>query len=131
MARLALALVMTLTALACTSAAFAEDLLPGRQPWKWQDSNRASIAAMIEQRHGRLGGSGSGGSGGANLCGGSGGTTSAIQNYTCIIVNGGSTENLDATQGAAGGSSSTTTTNATANGVPNNQLSSVLQALVP
>ena len=68
-------------------AAFGEEFNMGNRPWDFTAQNRAGIAALIEQKaNGTLGGDGTGG-GAGNSCGGNGGNSTAIGNYTCIILN--------------------------------------------
>ena len=128
--RRALIAAIGLGALALANTARAEELLMGNQPWSFQAQNRAGIAAMMVQKdNGTLGGSTtSSSSGGGNSCGGSAGNASATGNYTCIILNE-STADISALQHENGDQGATSTTSATANGVPNDQLSNVLQSL--
>ena len=123
---------MTLSASLCgalilglAAQASAEELM-GNTPWSFQPQNRAGIAALIEeQANGTTDGASGGGT--STACGG-GGTSTATGNYTCIIVND-STADISALQEALGNQGSTAETTATANGVPEEQLSSILEAL--
>lgn len=64
-----------------------EEFNLGNRPWDWSPRNHAGIAALIEQKkNGTIGGGGNGGGGGGG-CGGNAGHSTAIGNYTCIIIN--------------------------------------------
>ncbi len=107
---------------------FAQEGIQGRLPWDWQDRNGASIAAMIEQKKGGLFEAGKGSGNGGGGCGGSAGNSTAIQNYTCIIVTN-STALIEGSQTGVGNQTATTATNGAANSAPNN-MSTVLQSLI-
>ncbi len=69
-----------------SSAIAGEEFNLGNRPWDFTAQNRAGIAALIEQKaNGTIGGGGNGSGGGG--CGGNAGNSTAIGNYTCIIIN--------------------------------------------
>jgi len=90
--------------------AFAEELYPGNRPWDFSTQNRAGIAALIEQKkNGTLGGSNGQVASGGGGCGGSAGNSTAIGNYTCIIIND-STAAIELLQDEDGGQTASTQT---------------------
>jgi hypothetical protein len=95
----------------------------GNQPWNFTAQNRAGIAALIQQQNGD---SNTGGAA-ALACGG-GGTATATANYTCIILNN-STGSIGANQGSDGDQTATSDTESSVNGVPEEDLSEVLETL--
>jgi hypothetical protein len=121
-------LALGLVALANTAKA---DGQMGNHPWGFKQQNRAGLAAMmVQKKSGALDGSSGGGTVAAgNSCGGSGGTSSATANYTCIILGDGAIADIEALQDALGDQTATSETQATANGVPDESLSEVLEAL--
>ena len=114
-----------LCAPAIFSFAHAGEVLMGKQPWGFsQTTSRASIAALQMQHDGASGGGG----GSAFACGG-GGTATSTANYTCIIINNSDGTIVDADQDSTGDQTSNTNTQTTANGVPQQSLSDVLESL--
>ena len=118
-------------ALLCAPAIFsfanAGEVLMGKQPWGFsQSTSRASIAALQMQHDGLSGGGA--GSGSAFACGG-GGTATATANYTCIIINGSKGAIVNADQDSTGDQTADTDTQTTANGVPQESLSDVLESM--
>jgi hypothetical protein len=77
--------VAALLPLSPVPALAGEEFNLGNRPWDFTAQNRAGIAALIEQKKdGTLGGNGTGSGGG---CGGNAGNSTAVGNYTCIIIN--------------------------------------------
>jgi hypothetical protein len=104
--------------------ASAEEFNLGNRPWDFTQQNRAGIAAMmVQKRNGTLGGGGTG-VGGGNSCGGSGGNSTAVGNYTCIILND-STAAIEQLQSEHGDQ----TANAQTQTVSHGNMSDVLQDL--
>jgi hypothetical protein len=112
-----------LLTLGMTAGASAQQAM-GNQPWNFTAQNRAGIAALIQQ--GGDGNSGIGG-GSAYACGG-GGTATATANYTCIILNN-STATIGTDQDADGDQTATSDTDTAVNGVPEEEMSDVLETL--
>jgi len=104
---------------------FADPLM-GNAGWQpRQEASRASIAALMDS-HAKADAA-AGYAGTSFGCGG-GGTATSTGNYTCIIING-STAAIDTDQDSTGNQTSNTNTTATANGVTNESLSSILEGL--
>jgi hypothetical protein len=103
----------------------AEEFNLGNRPWDFSQQNRAGIAAMmVQKRNGTLGGDGNGVAGGGNACGGNGGSSTAVGNYTCIILND-STAQIEQLQSDHGDQ----TANAQTQTVSHGNMSDVLQDL--
>jgi hypothetical protein len=113
-----------LLTLSMTAGATAQQAM-GNQPWNFTPQNRAGIAALIQQ--GGTGGSGAG-SGSAFACGG-GGEATATANYTCIIINDSEGSIIHTGQDSDGDQTATTDTETSVNGVPDEDLSEVLETL--
>ncbi len=113
-----------LLVLALTESASAQQAM-GNQPWNFTAQNRAGIAALMEQQKN---GSGTGGVASANACGGGGGTSTATSNYTCIILNN-STASIGSDQDSDGDQTATSDADTSVNGVPEDELSGVLEDL--
>jgi hypothetical protein len=104
---------------------FADPLM-GNAGWQpRQEASRASIAALMDS-HAKA--DAAGGYAGTSFGCGGGGTATSTGNYTCIIING-STAAIDTDQDSTGNQTSNTNTTATANGVTNESLSSILEGL--
>lgn len=110
--------------LALSEPASAQQAI-GNSPWNFTPQNRAGIAALIQQQNGE---GSSGGVASANACGGSGGTSTATSNYTCIILNN-STASIGSHQDSDGNQTATSDTDTSVNGVPQEDLSDILESL--
>jgi hypothetical protein len=126
-ARLSVVLALGVATLA--TAASAEELM-GNQPWGFKQQNRAGIAAMMDQKANDSDETATSAVLGAgNSCGGSAGNASATGNYTCIILGDGTTANINALQEALGDQSATSESETSANSVPEDELSDILESL--
>src|SRR5262245_21985012 len=105
-----------LCSLAFAGPASAQQAM-GDSPWNFTAQNRAGIAALIQQQNGE----GSSGVASANACGGSGGTSTATSNYTCIILNN-STASIGSDQDSAGDQTATNHKQHSVNGVEDGHL---------
>lgn len=121
--RQALLLTAVCGALAMSAGAAHADPLGGKEPWTFQQQNRAGIAATIKAvedgGNGSGGGSGGGttivcgGTSGASGDGGTGSGASSTANSTCIIVNGSTGSVIDVDQDSEGSQSSNAQANST------------------
>jgi hypothetical protein len=123
--RLGAGIVLCATLFDVAHPAFGEEFNLGNRPWDFSQQNRAGIAAMmVQKRNGTLGGDGNGVAGGGNACGGNGGSSTAVGNYTCIILND-STAQIEQLQSDHGDQ----TANAQTQTVSHGNMSDVLQDL--
>jgi hypothetical protein len=122
--RQALLLTAVCGAFAMSAGVAHADPLGGKEPWTFQQQNRAGIAATMKavEDGGNGSGGGSGGGGTTIVCGGTSGASgdggtgsgaSSTANSTCIIVNGSTGSVIDVDQDSEGSQSSTAQANST------------------
>jgi len=121
--RQALLLTAVCGALAMSAGVAQADALGGKEPWTFQQQNRAGIAATMKAVEDGGNGSGSGSGGGTTIvCGGTSGASgdggtgsgaSSTANSTCIIVNGSTGSVIDVDQDSDGSQTSNAQANST------------------